>query len=168
MRHMALHDSLTGLPNRVLLMERLSQLMAMTVREPREIALMFLDLDGFKHVNDTWGHDMGDHVLKTVAMRLQGLLRPADTVARLGGDEFVVLLDNPANRDNVGQVAIRVIREVGEPVEFNGNTGFVGTSIGVALFQSATETPAEALLKMADDAMYLSKAAGKNTYTFAN
>jgi diguanylate cyclase (GGDEF)-like protein/PAS domain S-box-containing protein len=168
MRHMALHDSLTGLPNRVLLMERLSQLMAMTVREPREIALMFLDLDGFKHVNDTWGHDMGDHVLKTVAMRLQGLLRPADTVARLGGDEFVVLLDNPANRDNVGQVAQRVIREVGEPVEFNGNTGFVGTSIGVALFQSAAETPAEALLKMADDAMYLSKAAGKNTYTFAN
>ena len=168
MRHMALHDSLTGLPNRVLLMERLSQLMAMTVREPREIALMFLDLDGFKHVNDTWGHDMGDHVLKTVAMRLQSLLRPADTVARLGGDEFVVLLDNPANRDNVGQVAKRVIREVGEPVEFNGNTGFVGTSIGVALFQSAAETPAEALLKMADDAMYLSKAAGKNTYTFAN
>lgn len=167
-RHMALHDSLTGLPNRVLLMERLSQLMAMTVREPREIALMFLDLDGFKHVNDTWGHDMGDHVLKTVATRLQGLLRPADTVARLGGDEFVVLLDNPANRDNVGQVALRVIREVSEPVVFNGNTASVGTSIGVALFQKAAEMPAEALLKLADDAMYLSKAAGKNTYTFAN
>jgi diguanylate cyclase (GGDEF)-like protein/PAS domain S-box-containing protein len=168
MRHMALHDSLTGLPNRVLLMERLTQLMAMAVREPREIALMFLDLDGFKHVNDTWGHDMGDHVLRTVATRLQGLLRPADTVARLGGDEFVVLLDNPANRDNVAQVALRVIREVREPVVFNGNTASVGTSIGVALFRNAVDTPAEALLKLADDAMYLSKAAGKNTYTFAN
>ena len=168
MRHMALHDSLTGLPNRVLLMERLVQLMAMHVRESREIALLFLDLDEFKPVNDTWGHDMGDQVLKIIATRLQGLLRPADTVARMGGDEFVVLLDNPANRDNARQVAQRVIGEVSKPVTLHGKTVCIGTSIGIALFQNATETPAEALLKMADDAMYRSKAAGKNTYTFAN
>ena len=168
MRHMALHDSLTGLPNRVLLMERLVQLMAMHVREPREIALMFLDLDGFKPINDTWGHDMGDQVLKTIATRLQGLLRPADTVARLGGDEFVILLDNPANRDNVRQVAQRVTGEVSAPLTLNGNKVCIGASIGIALFRSAAETPPEALLKMADGAMYLSKAAGKNTFTFVN
>lgn len=168
MRHMALHDSLTGLPNRVLLMERMVQLMAISVREPRQIALMFLDLDGFKHVNDTWGHDMGDHVLHTVASRLQGLLRPSDTVARLGGDEFVVLLDNPASRDSVGQVATRVIREINEPIVFEGQTARVGTSIGIAQRHSPADMSAEALLKLADDAMYASKAAGKNTFTFAN
>ena len=168
LRHMALHDSLTGLPNRVLLMERLMQLMAMSVREPRQIALMFLDLDGFKRVNDTWGHDMGDHVLQTSAKRLQGLLRPCDTVARLGGDEFVVLLDNPSSRDSVGLVAARVIREINEPIMLNGQTVHVGTSIGISKLHSPADMSAEALLKLADDAMYASKAAGKNTFTLAN
>ncbi|MBY0464354.1 MAG: diguanylate cyclase, partial [Burkholderiales bacterium] len=168
LRHMALHDSLTGLPNRVLLMERLMQLMAMSVREPRQIALMFLDLDGFKRVNDTWGHDMGDHVLTTIAKRLQGLLRPSDTVARLGGDEFVVLLDNPVNRESIGQVAARVIREVNEPVSLDGKDAHVGTSVGIAQFKNMADTPAEVLLRLADEAMYTSKTAGKNTYTFAN
>lgn len=168
MRHMALHDSLTGLPNRVLLMERLMQLMAMSVREPRKIALMFLDLDGFKHVNDTWGHDMGDHVLLTIANRLQGLLRPSDTVARLGGDEFVVLLDNPVSRDSMGLVAERIIREINLPITLNHHTAQVGTSVGVAQLHSPANLSAEALLKLADDAMYASKAAGKNQFTFAN
>ena len=168
MRHMALHDNLTGLPNRVLLMERLMQLMAMSVREPRQIVLMFLDLDGFKHVNDTWGHDMGDHVLQTVATRLQRLLRPSDTVARLGGDEFVVLLDNPASSDSVGLVAERIIRELNEPIVLADQTAQVGTSIGIAQRHSPADLSAEALLKLADEAMYASKAAGKNTFTFAN
>ena len=168
MRRMALHDNLTGLPNRVLLMERLTQLIAMSVREPREIALMFLDLDGFKQVNDTWGHDMGDRVLVAVSTRLQGLLRPSDTVARLGGDEFVVLLDNAGSRDNIGQVAARVIKEVNEPMVIADKVANVGTSIGIAQFQGMAETPPQALLKLADEAMYASKAAGKNTYTFAN
>lgn len=167
-RHIALHDSLTGLPNRLLLIERLAQLMAMALREPRQIVLMFLDLDGFKRVNDTWGHDMGDHVLKTVSTRLLGLLRPSDTVARLGGDEFVVLLDNPTSRDNVVNVAVRIIQEVNAPVLLGEQAAQVGTSIGIAQFQNALETPAEVLLKLADDAMYRSKAAGKNTYTFAD
>ncbi len=166
-RQMALHDSLTGLPNRSLLMERLSQLIAMSAREPRHIALLFLDLDGFKLVNDTWGHDMGDHVLKTVSTRLSGLLRPSDTVARLGGDEFVILLNNPDSRENVGLVASRVIEEVNAPMRLDGKTAQVGTSVGIAIFQKDVTSPA-ALLKRADDAMYATKAAGKNTYRFSD
>jgi diguanylate cyclase (GGDEF)-like protein/PAS domain S-box-containing protein len=166
-RHMALHDGLTGLPNRSLLMERLGQLFAMSAREPRHIALMFLDLDGFKLVNDTWGHDMGDHVLKTVSTRLSGLLRPSDTVARLGGDEFVILLNNPDSRESVGLIAARVIEEVNAPISFDGKTAHVGTSVGIAIFQEEDTSP-DALLKRADDAMYVAKAAGKNTYRFSD
>lgn len=166
-QHMALHDGLTGLPNRSLLMERIGQLIAMSTREPRHIALMFLDLDGFKLVNDTWGHEMGDQVLKTVSTRLLGLLRPSDTVARLGGDEFVILLDNPESHDNVAMVASRIIEEVNAPMSFGGKTAHVGTSIGIAFFTKETASPEE-LLKSADDAMYKAKAAGKNTYRFSD
>lgn len=166
-QHMALHDGLTGLPNRSLLMERIGQLIAMSTREPRHIALMFLDLDGFKLVNDTSGHEMGDQVLKTVSTRLLGLLRPSDTVARLGGDEFVILLDNPESQDNVAMVASRVIEEVNAPMSFGGKTAHVGTSIGIAFFTKETASPDE-LLKSADDAMYKAKAAGKNTYRFSD
>lgn len=166
-RQMALHDGLTGLPNRSLLMERLSQLIAMSAREPLHIALLFLDLDGFKLVNDTWGHDMGDHVLKTVATRLSGLLRPSDTVARLGGDEFVILLNNPHSRESIGLVALRAIEEVNVHMHMDGQTAHVGTSVGIAIFQKDVTSPA-ALLKRADDAMYAAKAAGKNTYRFSD
>lgn len=166
-QHMALHDGLTGLPNRSLLMERVGQMIAMSAREPRHIALMFLDLDGFKLVNDTWGHDIGDQVLKTVSARLLGLLRPSDTVARLGGDEFVILLDKPASRDSVAIVAARVIEEVNAPMSFDGKTARVGTSIGIAFLAEEVTAPMD-LLKDADDAMYAAKAAGKNTYRFSD
>ena len=164
---MALHDSLTGLPNRSLLMERLGQLIAITARESRHIALMFLDLDGFKSVNDTLGHEIGDQVLKTVSTRLLGLLRTSDTLARIGGDEFVILLDNPESRENVAMVASRVIEDVNAPMSFDGKTAHVGTSIGIAFFQNDGMSPA-ALLKKADDAMYAAKASGKNTFRFSD
>ena len=165
-QHMALHDSLTGLPNRTLLMERLSQLIVKTVRESRKIALMFLDLDGFKSVNDRYGHAVGDLVLKTVSARLLGLLRNSDTVARLGGDEFVILLDNPESCENVALVASRVIEEVNGPMELDGTTVHVGTSIGIATFQNDGMSATD-LLKRADDAMYVAKKSGKNAFRFA-
>jgi diguanylate cyclase (GGDEF)-like protein/PAS domain S-box-containing protein len=166
-RHMALHDGLTGLPNRAILMERLGQRVAITAREPRQIALMFLDLDGFKLVNDSFGHEIGDQVLKTVSKRLLGLLRTSDTVARMGGDEFVILLDNPESCESVAMVAARVIEEVNAPMPFDGMTAHVGISIGVAIFQNDGASPA-ALLKKADDAMYMAKASGKNTVRFSD
>lgn len=166
-RQMALHDSLTGLPNRTLLMERLGQLFAKSRRESRQIALMFLDLDGFKNVNDTLGHSIGDEVLKTVATRLSGLLRNSDTVARLGGDEFVVLLDNPESSEVIARIGARVISVVNEPMHFDDTEAHVGTSIGIAVFKDSACSP-EALLKKADEAMYAAKAAGKNVYRFAN
>lgn len=166
-RHMALHDGLTGLPNRTLLMERLGQLIALSSRESRLVALMFLDLDGFKKVNDTLGHSIGDEVLKTVATRLTGLIRNSDTVARLGGDEFVLLLSNPESRENLSQIGARVIAVLNEPMQFDEVEARVGTSIGIAVYQNETDS-AEALLKKADDALYLAKAAGKNVYRFSN
>lgn len=165
LRDMALHDSLTSLPNRSLLMERLGQLIAISSRESRHIALMFLDLDGFKLVNDTLGHEIGDHVLKTVSSRLLALVRNSDTVARLGGDEFVILLDNPESRENVAIIASRVIAEVNGPMSFDGKTVHVGASVGIAIFQNDGISPT-ALLKKADDAMYAAKASGKNTFRF--
>ena len=165
-RHMALHDGLTGLPNRSLLMERLCQVTAMSRRDSRSIALLFIDLDGFKKVNDTLGHSIGDEVLKTVATRLSGLLRNSDTVARFGGDEFVVLLDNPESSEKIAQIGARVIAVLNEPMQFDDVQAHVGTSIGIAVFQNGSDSP-EALLKRADDAMYAAKAAGKNAYRFA-
>lgn len=166
-QHMALHDGLTGLPNRTLLMERLSQLIAKTVRESRSIALMFLDLDGFKSVNDTRGHAIGDLVLKTVSARLLGLVRSSDTVARLGGDEFVILLDNPESCEKIATVASRVIEVVSGPMNLDGKTVHVGTSVGIATFQNDGMT-ANDLLKRADDAMYVAKKSGKNSFQFSD
>ena len=166
-QHMALHDGLTGLPNRLLLMERVVQLIGMAAREPRQIAMMFLDLDGFKAVNDRWGHGIGDCVLKDVSTRLLGLVRPSDTVARLGGDEFVILLDNPESRDNVAMIASRVIEHVNYPMNFDGMVAHVGTSIGIAFFAEGVSSPDE-MLKRADDAMYAAKASGKNCYRFSD
>ncbi|MBC7415291.1 MAG: diguanylate cyclase, partial [Herminiimonas sp.] len=166
-RHMALHDPLTGLPNRSLLTERLAQLIAMSNRESRRIALMYIDLDGFKLVNDTWGHGMGDKVLQVVSTRLVDLLRATDSVARIGGDEFVILLDNPESRDNVATVASLIIDAVNAPMRFDENTVHVGASMGIAIFQNNGKT-ADGLIKDADDAMYAAKAAGKNAFRFAD
>ena len=126
---------------------------------------MFLDLDRFKVVNDTLGHAIGDDLLVAVGQKLQALVRQSDTVARLGGDEFVIMLDNPANREEVVHIAERIIVVINEPLEFHGKTAQVGTSIGIAMYPADGATAAE-LIKSADAAMYESKHAGRNTYRF--
>ncbi len=163
--HFALHDGLTKLPNRLLLMERLQQLLIMAQRLERRVAILFLDLDGFKEVNDSWGHDMGDHVLKAVASRLLQQIRSSDTAARMGGDEFVVLLNQPDSIDDIAMIATRLIDEINMPIEWRGTPTRVGASIGITIsdHQSAD---AEQLLRQADDAMYHAKKSGKNQFYF--
>jgi diguanylate cyclase (GGDEF)-like protein/PAS domain S-box-containing protein len=165
LKHLAFHDALTNLPNRALLMELLGHQITVARREQTGLALMFLDLDRFKSVNDRFGHDVGDELLQTVANRLQALVRQSDTVARLGGDEFVIKLDNPADRDEIARIAGRVIASINEPMEFRGQSVQVGTSIGIAVFPGGGQTPAE-LIKNADSAMYAAKNSGKNAYRF--
>ena len=164
-RQLAFHDALTKLPNRALLMERLDRRILSAAREPRAMAVMFLDLDRFKAVNDTLGHAVGDELLVAVAGKLQALVRQSDTVARLGGDEFVIKLDNPANQDEVKHIADRVIAVINEPIEIGDYTVHVGASVGIAIFPGDGATAAE-LLKSADAAMYGAKRAGKNRYQF--
>ena len=164
-RHLAFHDALTDLPNRLLLQERLQQLIVMTEREYRNVAVLLLDLDRFKLVNDTLGHDIGDELLQAVAKKILTLVRQSDTVARLGGDEFVVLLDNPANQDEVAQIAGRIIDTINEPMTFRDQVAQVGTSIGIAMHPDHGKTP-DQLIKSADTAMYAAKSAGKNTFRF--
>ena len=164
-RHLAFHDALTDLVNRPSLMERLDRHMSLSESETRNLAVLFLDLDHFKDVNDTLGHEIGDDLLKSVAQRLQALVRHADTVARLGGDEFVILFDNPSNEDEVAKIASRILISINEPMALQGNIAQVGTSIGIALYPQDGRTSAE-LIQHADMAMYAAKKAGKNTYRF--
>ncbi|MBA3057915.1 MAG: diguanylate cyclase [Gammaproteobacteria bacterium] len=165
LRHLAFHDALTELPNRFLLLERLGQQIAIAQRERFSLAVLFLDLDGFKVVNDQFGHEVGDELLRVVAQRLQALVRQSDTVARLGGDEFVIALNNPANQDEVASIALHVVESLAGPMQLQGNGIQIGCSIGIALFPADALTPAD-LIKQADAAMYSAKAAGKNTWRF--
>jgi diguanylate cyclase (GGDEF)-like protein/PAS domain S-box-containing protein len=164
-RHLAFHDALTQLPNRALLTERLERQIARAEREPRLLAVMFLDLDRFKAVNDTLGHAVGDELLIAIARKLQALVRKSDTVARFGGDEFVIKLDNPANKDEVMHIADRVIAVINEPMEIHGHLVQVGASVGIAMFPEHGATAAE-LIKSADAAMYEAKRSSKNSYHF--
>jgi diguanylate cyclase (GGDEF)-like protein/PAS domain S-box-containing protein len=165
LKHLAFHDALTDLPNRSLLMERLNHRISMAERTHVGLALLFLDLDRFKFINDTYGHDVGDELLREVAQRLLVLVRQSDTVARLGGDEFVIKLNNPANKDEIAHIARRIVAVINEPMELRGNTVQVGTSIGIAIYPADGRTPVE-LLKHADSAMYAAKDAGKSTFRF--
>lgn len=165
LRHLAFHDALTDLPNRFLLMERLSHEIAIAQRERFGLAVLFLDLDGFKSVNDQFGHEVGDELLRVVAQRLLALVRQSDTVARLGGDEFVIALNNSADRDEVALIAQHVVDSLAEPMQLQGHGIQVGCSIGIAVFPADALTPVD-LIKKADAAMYGAKAAGKNTWRF--
>jgi len=165
-RHLAFHDALTNLPNRSLLMNRLDHQIAKAEREQSRLAVLFLDLDRFKAVNDSLGHDIGDDLLRMVAQKLQSQVRQSDTVSRLGGDEFVILLDDPTSMEELVQIMNRIILSINEPIEIKGKTTQVGTSIGIAMFPADGHSPEE-LIKRADTAMYAAKKAGRNTYRFS-
>lgn len=164
-RHLAFHDALTDLPNRSFLMELLGRQIAVAQREKRELAVIFLDLDAFKRINDSLGHIVGDDVLKGVAQNILALIRQTDTVARLGGDEFVIVLDNPESRDNVSEIASRIIVAINTPIISQGKEVSVGVSLGIAMFPIDGNTPAD-LISSADTAMYAAKASGKNAFRF--
>ena len=158
--HRALHDALTELPNRVLLADRLEVALARLSRRPTRLAVTFLDLDGFKQVNDRCGHEIGDRVLMTVADRLRQVLRPSDTLARFGGDEFTVLSEDLADERAATEIADRLARAVGEPVSLdNGSDMRLRASIGIALAAGPDDNP-ETLIREADVAMYRAKRLG--------
>jgi diguanylate cyclase len=156
--YLAHHDSLTGLPNRPLFLDRLEMALARTERHPCCLAVLFVDLDRFKEVNDALGHEAGDDLLREIARRLQAVLRPADTVARLGGDEFVVLAEEVGGQFGATRLASRVCDIVAQPVTVAGREVLVTASVGVALARSPL--PAEDLISDADRAMYRAKQAG--------
>ncbi len=164
---MAYFDPLTKLPNRRLMEDRLHQAIAAARRHQEPLATMFLDLDLFKRINDSLGHDAGDAVLVEVARRLQGCVRELDTVARLGGDEFVVLLPEIGSPADAAQLAGRMIEAVRAPLTVKGRRMNLTTSVGVALFPADGSTPDE-LLRSADGAMYAAKQAGRNSYRLAS
>jgi len=161
--YQAYHDALTGLPNRLLFRDRLTVALAHARRLQQPVAVMFLDLDGFKLVNDTLGHSLGDELLKAIATRLRAALREEDSIARMGGDEFTVLLSDLARPDDAAKIAQKLLDTIAEPIRVEGHELFVTTSIGIALFPNDGET-AEALLKNADHAMYRAKDVGRNSY----
>ncbi|HYI12393.1 MAG TPA: EAL domain-containing protein [Thermoanaerobaculia bacterium] len=164
--YQAYHDALTGLANRRLFQEHLSLALALAQRRKSLVAVLFLDLDHFKVVNDSLGHTVGDELLREVARRLKSAVREGDTVARVGGDEFTIVLQELPRRDGADEVARKVLRTLAEPMEISGNRLYVTTSIGVTLFPDDGDD-AEALLKNADTAMYRAKADGRNTYHLA-
>lgn len=163
--HLASHDALTGLPNRHLLVDRLQNAMTLARRTHETVALMFLDLDNFKWVNDSLGHESGDRLLLAVATRLKETVRASDTVARLGGDEFVVLLTQVDHDLEVSQIASKIIEAVAQPLELAGHDFHVTTSMGVSLYPNDGDD-AITLLKHADTAMYVAKSEGKNQYRY--
>ncbi|HEV8535098.1 MAG TPA: sensor domain-containing diguanylate cyclase [Candidatus Limnocylindria bacterium] len=165
LRERALHDALTGLPNRTLLDDRLASAIAIAQRQLTPLSLLLVDLDGFKVVNDTWGHHAGDEVLREVARRLQGALRESDTAARLGGDEFVVLLPSTPLLGAI-EAARGLSELIGRPIAIDERTRCVGASIGIAVFPEQGRD-AESLLAAADSAMYEAKRTGSGHRAFA-
>jgi diguanylate cyclase (GGDEF)-like protein/PAS domain S-box-containing protein len=161
--YQAYHDALTGLANRRLFQEHLTLALALAQRRSRLVAVLFLDLDHFKLVNDSLGHSVGDALLKQVAARLKEAVREGDTVARVGGDEFTIVLQELESRQDAAIVAEKVLRTIAEPVEASGHRLYVTTSIGITIFPDDGDD-AEALLRNADTAMYRAKSEGRNTY----
>jgi diguanylate cyclase (GGDEF)-like protein/PAS domain S-box-containing protein len=165
LENLAHYDSLTGLPNRMLLHDRLEQAIATAERQRQHFALLFIDLDGFKPVNDAHGHAVGDEVLKVVGQRLSMVIRGMDTAARLGGDEFVVILTDIRNRENAERVAEKIIGELSEPYQVAGKTLSISASIGASLYPSDQKVAMD-LLRTADEAMYQAKRDGKRRVKF--
>jgi diguanylate cyclase (GGDEF)-like protein/PAS domain S-box-containing protein len=167
MAHLAQHDYLTGLPNRLLLNDRLSQAIAYAERHSTQLAVLFLDLDNFKHINDSLGHAVGDQLLESVASRLVSQVRHSDTVSRLGGDEFVVLVLEDAQAEHAANTAEKIVNALAAPHHLASHELHITTSIGISVFP-ADGDDADALVKNADAAMYHAKKKGKNNYQFFN
>ncbi|CAM4192593.1 GGDEF domain-containing protein [Roseateles saccharophilus] len=163
--HLAHHDALTGLPNRLHFMAALERSLAHADRERTSVALLFVDLDHFKSINDSFGHAVGDQLLAAVARRLQRTVRSEDMVARLGGDEFVVTLANLRERDEAVRIARKLLAELQEALDIDGQRLAPAASIGIALYPGDGGTPAE-LLAAADEAMYEAKRRGRHTFAF--
>ncbi|MCE9595379.1 MAG: diguanylate cyclase [Planctomycetes bacterium] len=166
MTRMAYRDTLTGLPNRVSLADRLSLELAHARRNRDLLAIAYVDLDGFKQVNDRFGHHVGDQYLKAIALRLRSALRAVDTIARLGGDEFVILLPGLADQRDAELVARKVLDALSTPIDVDGRELQAGASIGVALYPNDGDE-AEMLMRRADKAMYRAKSAGGSRVEFA-
>jgi diguanylate cyclase (GGDEF)-like protein/PAS domain S-box-containing protein len=164
LKHLAHYDVLTGLPNRVLLADRLNQAMVQTRRRGKLVAVVYLDLDGFKAINDCHGHDAGDQLLAMVAKRMKKVLRKGDTIARLGGDEFVAVLLDLENTEASIPMLDRLLKVASQPVQFGDFALQVTASIGVTFYLQAEEAIADQLLRQADQAMYQAKLAGRNRY----
>lgn len=164
-RYQANYDALTGLPNRALFTDRLNQALPTMARAGRKLSLLFLDLDGFKLVNDTLGHDVGDMLLQEASKRLLTCVRDGDTVARLGGDEFTVIMPNLDDAKNATVVGRRILDALSQAFVMNGHEAFVSGSIGITTFPDDAENPNE-LIRNADAAMYRAKEQGKDNYQF--
>ena len=163
LRHQAFHDPLTGLPNRALFMDRLEHALSRAKRRGSNVAVLFIDLDNFKVINDSLGHKAGDQLLKAVAERLKDCVRPEDTAARLGGDEFTILVEGIAGGGDVARIAVRIVEILQPPFTLEEQEVFATVSTGIAL-NSPTQEQAADLLRHADLAMYRAKHRGKARY----
>ena len=163
--HLAHHDVLTDLPNRILLNDRLAQAIALALRRGKQLAVMFMDLDRFKHINDSLGHAVGDRLLQSVAQRLVGSVRHSDTVSRQGGDEFVLLLPDIEHAEDVALSAQKMLMAIALPHLIDRHDLHIGVSIGISIYPDDGQD-AETLIKHADIAMYHAKESGRNNYKF--
>jgi diguanylate cyclase (GGDEF)-like protein len=163
MSYMAEHDFLTGLPNRFLLIDRLAQSIALARRRGTQVALMYLDLDNFKHINDSLGHAVGDELLQSAAKRLLGCVRESDTVSRLGGDEFVVLLPQVDDAESAAHIATKLIEATAQPQLIGGHRLHVTVSVGISVYPK-DGSDVEEMVRNADTAMYHAKRNGRNSY----
>ena len=162
---MALHDTLTGLPNRQLFYDRANIAFAKARREKGSVAVVSLDMDRLKSINDQWGHVAGDFALISVGSRLSGLLRESDTVSRFGGDEFLILLDGIQHAQDTSYVVKRMIDRVAEPILFEGHPIAISASVGIAIYPK-DDLEIDELIRKSDEAMYYIKEHGRNGYKF--
>jgi len=165
--HQAHHDALTGLPNRVLFQDRLEQSIQSSKRKRTKTALLFIDLDHFKEINDSFGHDIGDEILKIVSNRLKKVVREEDTVSRLGGDEFTIILGELTEAQDSSKIAKKILKVLSKPMYTRNNTFYISSSIGISIYPNDGEST-QNLLKFADSAMYKAKNEGRNNFQYYN
>lgn len=165
LNHQAHHDALTDLPNRVLFNDRLEQSIQMANRKNTKVAVLFLDLDHFKEINDSLGHEVGDKILKTVSRRLKEIIRKEDTVARLGGDEFTIILEELFYSQDASLVANKILESLSKAIQIEENELYISSSIGISIYPDDGSDP-QSLLKFADSAMYKAKNEGRNNYQY--